>query len=58
MDEEEQQADGKRQISYQAKHKKWEQRRKGQVRDIRRPSGSYGGESSGINPSVSHSVRF
>ncbi|KAJ4745497.1 Something about silencing protein 10 [Rhynchospora pubera] len=43
---------------YRAKHSKWEKRRKGQVRDIRRASVLYGGESSGINPFVSHSVRF
>ncbi|KAK9146711.1 hypothetical protein Sjap_006614 [Stephania japonica] len=43
---------------YQLKHHKAVIRRKGQVRDIRKPTGTYGGEASGINAGISRSVRF
>ncbi|KAK8942084.1 hypothetical protein KSP40_PGU008527 [Platanthera guangdongensis] len=43
---------------YKIKHEKAVMRRKGQVRDIRRPTGSYGGEPTGININVSRSIRF
>ncbi|EPS70524.1 hypothetical protein M569_04237 [Genlisea aurea] len=41
------------------KHMKAEVRRKGQIRvDMRKPTGSYGGEASGINAAISRSIRF
>ncbi|XP_010906877.1 protein THALLO [Elaeis guineensis] len=43
---------------YKIKHQKAVIRRKGQVRDIRKPTGPYGGESTGINTSISRSIRF
>lgn len=43
---------------YKMKHDKAVNRRKGQVRDIRKPNASYGGEVTGINPRISRSTRF
>jgi U3 small nucleolar RNA-associated protein 3 len=44
---------------YKLKHEKAVIRRKGQVREVRRPtSASYGGESTGIRTNLSRSVRF
>ncbi|KAF5452568.1 hypothetical protein F2P56_027548 [Juglans regia] len=43
---------------YKEQHKKKVNRRKGQVQEIRKPSGPYGGEATGINIGTSRSVRF
>lgn len=43
---------------YKEKHRKAEIRRKGQVREVRKPTGSYGGEATGINAGISRSIRF
>ncbi|PHT34790.1 hypothetical protein CQW23_26590 [Capsicum baccatum] len=50
--------DGKRQINYQGKHEKAQQRRAGQVQKMKKPSGPYGGETTGINAGISRSIRF
>ncbi|GJT20471.1 Sas10 C-terminal domain-containing protein [Tanacetum coccineum] len=43
---------------YKLKHKKKEIARKGQVREHRKPTGTYGGEGHGINTKTSRSIRF
>ncbi|XP_070019156.1 protein THALLO-like [Nicotiana sylvestris] len=43
---------------YRGKHEKQQKRRKGQVRDIKTPSGPYGGETTGINAASRRSIRL
>ncbi|KAH7445740.1 hypothetical protein KP509_01G022400 [Ceratopteris richardii] len=43
---------------YKLKHEKAVIRRKGQVREIKHPTSSYGGEATGIRTTISRSVRF
>ncbi|XP_038875489.1 something about silencing protein 10 isoform X2 [Benincasa hispida] len=43
---------------YKLKFQDAENRRKGQVREVKKPIHLYGGEATGINPGISRSIRF
>ncbi|MCD7452583.1 hypothetical protein HAX54_017502 [Datura stramonium] len=43
---------------YRGKHEKAQKRREGQVQKIKKPTGPYGGETTGINAGISRSIRF